>query len=149
MRNLFYINHFDIAFNLFTSFGYFESRNDNNKAMRTFASTLRAGGRLVLDFMNTQKIINSLVIKETKVSEGIEFHINRKVENGFIVKEITFTDHDKSFAFKEEVQALSKADFEAYFAKNGFEVERVFGDYELNAFDAAHSDRLIFVCRKA
>lgn len=148
MRNLFYINHFDFAFNLFTSFGYFENRNDNNKAMRAFASTLRQGGKLVLDFMNTQKIINSLVIKETKESEGIVFHINRKVENGFIVKEIIFADHDKNFAFKEEVQALMQSDFEDYFKRNGLEVERIFGDYELNPFDTAHSDRLIFVCRK-
>lgn len=149
MRNLFYINHFDIAFNLFTSFGYFDHRHDNTKAIHAFAATLRSGGQLVLDFMNTHKITKSLVIKETKKSDGIEFHINRKIENGFIVKEITFTDKDKHFAFREEVQALERKDFEAYFAANNLRVEHVFGDYELNAFDPEHSDRLIFVCRKA
>ncbi len=149
MRNLFYINHFDIAFNLFTSFGYFANKRDNNKAISAFAAALKPGGKLVLDFMNAHKIVNSLVIKETKTSDGIVFHINRKVENGFIVKEITFTDKDKHFAFKEEVQALEQADFEAYFTTNGLIVEAIYGDYDLHVFDKQQSDRLIFVCKKA
>ena len=39
MRHLFYINYFDIAFNLFTSFGYFETRKEHVKALKMFLKT--------------------------------------------------------------------------------------------------------------
>src|SRR5688500_1353447 len=40
MRYLFYINYFDIAFNLFTSFGYFETEKDHVNALKTFRKSI-------------------------------------------------------------------------------------------------------------
>src|SRR4051812_7062245 len=52
MRYLFRINYFDLAFNFFTSFGYFSTRREHDDAMRTIAAGLRPGGLFVIDYLN-------------------------------------------------------------------------------------------------
>jgi SAM-dependent methyltransferase len=148
MRNSFYINYFDIAFNLFTSFGYFETEKDHLKALWAFNKSLKKTGILVLDYFNSEKIIRHLSHQEVIHVDGIDFHISKKVENGKIIKNIAFEHKNKSFSFNEEVKAFKKNDFEAMFLKSGFEVLSHFGDYSLNPFDEEKSDRLIFICKK-
>lgn len=149
MRHLFYINYFDIAFNLFTSFGYFETEKEHINALKTFRKALKNGGIMVLDYFNSFKIMNNLTHRETKEIDGIEFHIHKKVEGLNIIKAIEFEHKNKQFAFKEEVKAFTVDDFKRLFSASGFEVIDSFGNYALEPFDRAHSDRLIFVCRKA
>ncbi len=148
MRNPFYINYFNFAFNLFTSFGYFNTEKDHVDALKSFNKALRPDGILVLDYMNSQKIVNHLVTREIKEVDGIEFHIARQVIEGKIIKEIDFEHRNKRFAFKEEVKDFKTADFERLFAASGFSIERTFGDYHLNPFEVNTSDRLIFICKK-
>ncbi len=148
MRRLFYINYFDFAFNLFTSFGYFETEKEHVNALKAFSKALKSDGKLILDYMNSQKIINNLVEEESKTIENINFHITRSVKNEKIVKTINFTHDDKNYAFKEEVSDFKLADFERLFSLAGLKIEKLFGDYNLNDFNPDNSDRLIFVCNK-
>jgi SAM-dependent methyltransferase len=149
MRNLFYINYFSIAFNLFTSFGYFNTEKDHVNALKRFNKSLNRNGILVLDYFNCEKIIRNLTHQEVKNVDGIDFHINKKVIDDKIVKSIIFEHKNKSFAFKEEVKSFTFTDFERLFAKSGFKIDHYFGDYHLNPFNALKSDRLIFICSKA
>ena len=98
--------------------------------------------------MNTKKVILNLVEEEVKAVENIRFHIQRKVENGFILKDIRFKDAAKTHHFQEKVQALSIGDFSYYLQKAGMNVVDLWGDYELNDFNALHSNRLIIVAQK-
>lgn len=148
MRNAFYINYFDIAYNLFTSFGYFETEKEHLKALRAFNKSLKKSGILVLDYFNSEKIMRHLTHQEVKYVDGIDFHISKKVENGKIIKSILFEHKNKEFSFKEEVKAFSKNDFESMFSQSGFKILNHFGDYSLNPFDEVKSDRLIFICQK-
>lgn len=149
MRHLFYINYFDIALNLFTSFGYFETEKDHIIALKTFRKSLKKNGILVLDYFNSAKIMKHLTQQEVKHADGIDFYISKKVENGKIIKSISFEHKNKDFSFKEEVKAFTISDFERMFEKSGFEILNYFGDFSLNPFDESRSDRLIFICRKA
>lgn len=148
MRKLFYINYFDLSLNLFTSFGYFNSDRDNVKALKAFAKGLKAGGTLVIDYLNVVKVISELKQSETKVIQDIEFHIEKKITEGKIVKEIRFEDNNRNYAFSEKVQALTLADFDVLLSKAGLYISETFGNYKLDAFDAATSDRLLLICTK-
>lgn len=139
---------YDIALNLFTSFGYFEDRSDNLKALHTVYEALKPGGRLVLDYFNADKILPTLKPQETKTVEGIEFTITKKIEDGRIIKTITFYADGEEHRYKEKVDASNKADFEKLFSKTDFKVLNIFGDYLLGDFDNQTSDRLIFVVQK-
>ncbi|WP_316823444.1 class I SAM-dependent methyltransferase [Pedobacter gandavensis] len=148
MRKLSFINYFDIALNLFTSFGYFETEKEHVSALTSFRKSLKPDGTLVIDYFNTQKIIKNLTQRETKTMEGIEFHLHKFVADGKIIKHINFEHRNKTFAFEERVQAFQKDDFERMLLKSGLEVTATFGSYALEPFDETKSDRLILICKK-
>lgn len=149
MRHLLNINYFDIALNLFTSFGYFETERDHINSLKSFRKALKPDGVLMLDYFNTNKILKNLTRQEVKHVDGIDFNISKKVVNDKIVKSIAFEHKGKDFHFKEEVKAFTLNDFQRLFELSGFEIKDYYGDYSLNSFNELKSDRLIFICKKA
>ncbi len=97
---------FDAVFNLFTSFGYFENESDNLSTIKAIKADLNEFGFGVIDFMNSNYVINNLVEKDTKTVDGIDFNMTRRVENGYIIKDISFTFEDEDYQFQEHVKAL-------------------------------------------
>lgn len=148
MRNVYEEEAYDAIFNLFTSFGYFDSDQDNLRVLRSMHSMLKKDGVLVIDFMNVHKTISNLVNKESKEIDGINFKIERSYDGSHIYKRIQFTDHGVDYKFQERVQGLEREKFIELFDETGFVVEDVFGNFSLEPFDLNTSDRLIFICKK-
>jgi 2-polyprenyl-3-methyl-5-hydroxy-6-metoxy-1,4-benzoquinol methylase len=148
MREVFQKNSFDIATNLFTSFGYFEKVEDEQKAINAMASNLKSEGILIIDFMNVKKVIKNLVPKEQKTIDNIVFNITRKVENGHIIKDIEIIEGDKKQYFQEKVKALTLTDYSEFITTAGLKIFNIFGNYNLENFNATFSDRLILICKK-
>lgn len=138
---------FDAVFNLFTSFGYFEDEKENLQSICSIKEELKAGAYGVIDFMNVKKVIRELVPSEVKSIKDIDFHISRRIEDGFILKHILFTDEGKEHFYTEKVKALELEDFQKYFSTAGLELVHCFGNYELEEFNEEQSDRLILVFR--
>ncbi len=136
---------FDAIFNLFTSFGYFCESEDNVKALKALHDSLSEFGLGVIDFMNVKKVMNNLVAEEVKTIEGIEFHITRRYEDGFIYKDISFFADEENHQYTEKVKALTLADFEQMMTENDIYLLDVFGDYKLRKFVENDSDRLIMI----
>jgi len=139
---------FDYVFNLFTSIGYFEEESDTVKMLNSIDSYTTKDGVLVIDFMNAHKVVSNLVLDEVKIIDNITFTINRKIENGFIIKTISFSDDEQDFSFQEKVQALQLTDFENYLKETNFSIYKVAGDYNLGNFDVEKSNRLIIFAKK-
>ena len=140
-----YKKQFDAVFNLFTSFGYFENENDNLRTIEAIKANLNEFGFGVIDFMNSQYVIDHLVPEDVKTVEGIDFHQKRSVENGYIIKDVSFTAEGEDFKFQERVKAFTLEDFEILFEKAGVYLLDVFGDYKLKKFHHKTSERLIMV----
>jgi SAM-dependent methyltransferase len=148
MRKVIDNKNFDVVFNLFTSFGYFDDDSDNHLVLSSVHKMLNPNGVLVIDFMNAKKVISQLVNSEEKVIEDIRFDISRNFDGKFITKNIDIIDNQNSFSFQEKVRAFFKDDFMNMLIKNGFNIEHIFGDFSLNNFDEQSSDRLIIVAKK-
>jgi len=148
MRGLFYANYFDAVFNLFTSFGYFKHRYDDEKVLRAVANSLKEGGFFVMDFFNADHVLKNLVPLEEKNVCDTLFTIKRKKENGFIVKEIHVEEKDRSCDYREEVRAFTLPELEEMAKKAGLRTREVFGNYALQPFDVAVSERLILIFTK-
>ena len=86
--------------------------------------------------------------EEIKAIENVHFKIQRKIENGYILKDIRFTDGGKNHHYQEKVQALGLSELSHYLQKAGLNVVDLWGDYKLNDFDVLHSNRLIIVAQK-
>ena len=137
--------NFDGVFNLFTSFGYFDTHEDNIKTLKAIKESINEYGFGVIDFFNTDYIIENLVAEETKEIDGITFNIKRTVENNKIIKEIRFSDNGETYFFTEKVAAFTLTDFEAMMEEAGIYLLEIFGDYKLRKFYKTQSERLIMI----
>ncbi|TVR89942.1 MAG: class I SAM-dependent methyltransferase [Saprospirales bacterium] len=146
MRKPFKASCFDYVFNFFTSFGYFDSDREHLQTLENVRKSLVPDGHFLIDYLNSPKVISSLVKEEKREMEGIEFAISRKLEAGFIIKRIKLMHDGKVLEFSERVRAFEFPDFERMFQQTGFQIREVFGDYNLNPYDREDSDRLIILC---
>ena len=142
-----YSRKFDAVFNLFTSFGYFKDAEDNLRTITSIKEDLKPNGHGVIDFLNAEYVANNLVPQEVKEVDGIQFNIQRGIEDGDIIKRISFTDNGREYNFIERVKALTLEDFNRYFDRAGITLEYCFGDYQLTQFHEQTSERLILIFR--
>jgi SAM-dependent methyltransferase len=146
MRKPFH-NNYDAIFNLFTSFGYFDEDKEDILILNNIKKGLNKNGYFVFDFLNAEKVKDTLVKKETKTIDNITFDIIREIKDGFIQKHISFFADDKQHKFIERVKYLDLDKMKSYFKKAGFTITNVFGDYHLNEFNSKISDRLILIAK--
>src|SRR5690348_32012 len=90
MREVYKEHTYDIVFNLFTSFEYFDNYDDNLIVLHSFNTMLVADGKLVIDFMNEEFVLKNVVKEEVKTMDGIDFHITRTYDGKHIYKNINF-----------------------------------------------------------
>jgi len=148
MRETYKKNSFDISLNLFTSFGYFNNKEDDCLAIKAMSENLKNDGILIIDFLNSKKVISNLIKTEIKEINGVQFNISRKVENGFIIKNIEVNHNEDSFSFQEKVKALTKENFSELLTFAGLQIIDTFGNYKLDEFNHQTSDRLIIIAKK-
>jgi SAM-dependent methyltransferase len=149
MRENFGDAEFDYIFNLFTSFGYFDIRQQHLEAVKNMALALKPNGVLVLDFMNAHKVHRGLVEDELIDSDNVSFRVKRYVEDEKIVKEIFVKEDEKELRYFEKVALLTLQDFEGLFEQAKLKVIKTFGDFNLNPYSEEQSDRLILMAQRA
>ena len=140
-------NKYDAVFNLFTSFGYFDDDKEDVQILHNIKNGLNKGGAFVFDFLNAEKVKLNLVEEEIKIVDTIAFNIKREIKNGFILKHISFFANGKQHSYTEQVKYLDLAKMTSFFKEVGFTITNIFGDYNLNPFQAKTSDRLILVAK--
>ncbi len=148
MRKPFPEMQLDAAFNLFTSFGYFDSEAEDHSALQNVFRSLKSGGFFVQDYLNPAHTLSNLKAEETVFRGDVKFEIHRYEQNGCVKKDIRVTEDLETYAFQESVKLYSATDFKRLHTNAGFGVLHVFGDYSLNPFDKNSSPRIILVSEK-
>ena len=148
MREIYRFDSFNYILNLFTSFGYFESEIDNLNVLIAVKRGLKDGGTVVIDFLNAQKVLDTLVKEETKSIDGIDFNITKEIVDGKIKKHIKFSDKGIDHHYTESVQLVDFNTFQSLFNQVGLQITETYGNYSLEAYDEANSDRLIIFAKK-
>ena len=149
MREVYQPNAFDYILNLFTSFGYLDTKEANLEVIRTTVESLRPGGKFLLDFLNPYVVINGLVENEKITIDNVKFNIRREyTDDEYLVKHIDIDDHGQHYCFYEKVKAIRRVEFLEYFERTNLQVLDVFGDYELSPYQMDKSQRLIFLVEK-
>ncbi len=104
MRNPILDEKVDAVMNLFTSFGYFDQDEDDDKVFESVAQALQPGGLFVLDFLNADYVKKTLVPESIVVKDNITFSIHKKIENNRVIKDIKFRDNDRDYHYEEKVK---------------------------------------------
>lgn len=148
MRKPFRINYFDFIFNFFTSFGYFDKEEDNVLALKNVASGLKPTGIFILDYFNAEWVKSTLKTDYVQKAGGIDFHIQKRIEKGHVIKKIKFNASGVAYKFQEKVRLFTLKEFQDLYTASGLEIIEMFGDYQLNPFDKETSKRLIIKAKR-
>lgn len=145
MRRLPLADAFDAAYNLFTSFGYFDDAG-NRRVLAEFARLLRPGGRLLVDVVNhdgqqrdfrrsgvVERDGDYLVDRRSYDARTARVRTDRTAVVDGEVREATYTV--RSYTYPELETRLEDA---------GFDVIADYGDTEGDEF-SADSPRLVLV----
>jgi len=103
----------------------------------------------MMDYINVAYSSHHLVTSEGKNIDGVKYYITRWMDEKHFFKKITIDLQTKEpVQFTEKVAKLQASDFEKMFASNDLELQVIYGDYDLNAFDIDQSPRLILIARR-
>ncbi len=138
---------FDAIVNLFTTFGYFSSNEENAAVLDSVVKMLESGGIFVLDYLNAQKVQASFESTDAGRFQDIDYNISRYLENSSIFKDITFrresTGAQKTYS--ERVKLYDLDWFEEEMGKRKLAIDHVYGDYTGGEFIPGSSPRMLII----
>ena len=146
MRDIPFDNEFDVVVNLFTSFGYFNTDEENAKVIRNMARALKQGGEVLIDYLNPAYVQANLVPHSEREMDGLSIEESRFIENGYVKKRITVRDAELSNPreYMEQVRLYEQDDMIRMLKEAGVHQIQVFGDYTFQAYKGEASPRMIF-----
>ncbi|WP_197260261.1 methyltransferase domain-containing protein [Paenibacillus dendritiformis] len=150
MRELPVDGPYDAVVNLFTSFGYFADHADNARVFQEIYRVLEPQGRFIVDFLNPSYVRQHLVPHSERADGGTRIEERRRIENGFVKKEISLTDASggEPRHYEERVRLYELADFRTMMDEAGLVIDQVYGGYDGAAYDEGQSKRMIMVGRR-
>lgn len=148
MRNVPLRQKFDAVVNLFTSFGYFDEDEENERVLCEIQRLLKPAGqgKFIIDYMNPNYVQEHLVPYSSRMEGSISIEESRKIEDGYVRKTIMIRHQDaEPRTYSEQVKLYEKEAFLHLLDRAGLEVTHVYGDYNACEYDTAQSKRMIFV----
>jgi 2-polyprenyl-3-methyl-5-hydroxy-6-metoxy-1,4-benzoquinol methylase len=149
VRLPFWINYFNYAFNLFTSFGYFNTLREHNNSMRTISQSLVPDGILVIDTDNVHYKEDNLQKNQKKIINDLQLSFTEWQDNEKFYKKIELEEHGSTKElYTEKFLKYSIGDFTDMLAYQGLQIQEVFGDYGFSHYNIRTSPRLILIAKK-
>ncbi|WP_223066141.1 class I SAM-dependent methyltransferase [Paenibacillus caui] len=145
-EDVIFSGHFDAVTNLFTSFGYFEEDEEQIKVLGQMKRALKPDGRFVMDLLNDGYVRKYLVPHSTREIDGIIITENRRIEHGFVFKEIDIQEGNApARKYRERVKLYPLSMMINMLEESGLIVDQVYGDYEESRYEERESPRMIMV----
>ena len=126
--------------NFFTSFGYFESEDDNANTVHEMARVLEKSAPFLFDYLNVQRELDKMVQRESRRIDETDVEIERWFDGASRTfnKRITMGDR----RYLERVRGYDLDEISTLFAAAGFSIRDVYGDFDGSPF-RPDSPRLI------
>lgn len=144
MRNFNFKKSFNVAINIFSSFGYFENDSENFKVFKNVNSSLKKNGYFIFDFLNESYLRKNLIKKDFVIINSKKVLQERRIENDFVFKDIKIG----SKIYNERIKLYPLTTIKTELEETGFSIHRVFGDYYGNKFEKNKSKRFIIIAQK-
>jgi SAM-dependent methyltransferase len=121
---------FDLVVNLFTSFGYFDDDASHQHVIQEVARVTAPGGTFVLDFLNTDHLLDTLVAYDERAIGGKVVEQRRQISDDgrYVIKRICIRGESREFT--EKVRLFEKAELTRMMEESGFVVSATFGGYD-------------------
>ncbi len=148
LRTFYSEGKYDLVLSLFTSFGYFDSDEENFFFPKSAYSMLNENGYYVLDYLNKNYLEENLVEKTERVVGDKQILENRKIVKGRVIKTISIVKASKNDEYLESVKLYSYKELVDKYSFIGFKKIKVFGDYLGNDYQSESSERCIIIFQK-
>jgi SAM-dependent methyltransferase len=150
MRQFVRSNHFSLVLNMFTSFGYFDDKEDDLKVLRNAYQSLEAGGSMLIDIFGKEPLaMKYLATNSTQLADGVLL-----IERNEICEDWTRSRNEwvlvkgaTARRFNFQTRLYSGQEMKDMLRRAGFEELAVFGDLDGNEY-GVNANRLIAIGRK-
>lgn len=140
---------FDLVVQLFTSFGYFDSREEDLRVFRQVGKALKDGGWYVLDLINPLHLEKNIVPESCRQTGALSIVEKRRIDGGRILKTISITSPGSETAvFTESVRLYTLDEIRCMLRSEGFSVGEIAGNYSGEPFNPESSPRMLIFSRK-
>jgi ubiquinone/menaquinone biosynthesis C-methylase UbiE len=141
---------FDVVLNLFNSFGYLATENDDRLVLAEAARCLKPGGRFFLDTRNKKhQILYAPYHEVMRLRDGRELIMRcTYVRDTGRLESCWFDADDQSkLVHAASIRLYSPAELEAMLTEAGLVVHARYGDYDGNDFEGWER-QLLFLCTR-
>ena len=149
LRALPFASEFDLAVNLFTSFGYFATEAENEKVFSELVRVLISGGLLLIDVVNPLWLKDHFIPETVTKTASFDAVAHKELsDNGRrIIKHIHLTKHHETREITESVRLYHSEELTLFASRCDLSPIDMWGDYDGAPFSDA-TPRLIFLARK-
>jgi SAM-dependent methyltransferase len=149
MRRFVRPSEFDVAANLFTSFGYFENPADDRLVAENIYKSLKPSGVLVMDMMGKEIIARSFQERVWREEEGLFILEERKVRRdwGWVEGRWIMITENERYELHLSNRLYSAEELKTLLRGCGFEHVDVFGNLAGRPYDEG-AERLVVRARK-
>lgn len=141
---------FDLVLSMFTSFGFFENKDDDLKVLKNIYNNLKAGGTFLIDVIgkellagNYHQTISTRLPDDSLLIQRHEiFDDWSRVRNEWVVLK-----DDRAKTFKFNLTVYSGQELKALLQRAGFSEIKLFGNLDGKDY-GSNASRLIAVARK-
>jgi SAM-dependent methyltransferase len=145
MRSLPFGKKFDFACNMFNSFGYFESEDDNFRVLKSISDILKPGGLFLLDLVNRDFLMRMFIEKDWFEKKGI-YTLEKKwfdpIKNRSEI-DVSVIDKAGKKDYHHSIRVYCFTEISMLLEAAGLEVLAVFGGFSGEKFDWSHDRMLI------
>ncbi len=140
---------FDLIINMFTSFGYFETPEEDKQLLENCYDSLRPGGRLVIELLTRETVIKQFREQFDIAGNGYSVNVRQQISAGadrlLSWWTISYNGWEKEVAFS--VRLYSADQLEQLLTDCGFRNFKAWGDLHGSAYDH-RAKKLVAVCEK-
>jgi SAM-dependent methyltransferase len=150
VRSMSFDPEFDAAINMFTSFGFFKTDEENFQVIARSAAALKRGGRFLLDTINRDHIVRDFKPRRwEEVGRGMMTeHSRMDWQTGILHNTRTLILPGRPKRRQEfTIRLYTLAELVSQFERAGLRVERVFGGFDGSAY-SPDSVRMILIGQK-
>ena len=129
---------FDLVVNFFTSFGYFREDEENARVLEAISRSLRPGGWFLMDYLNREYVISTLVPADSRTLGGMEVEQRRWItgdptaagDHVRINKHVRIREEGTERSYDESVRMYTLEELDAMMDRAALKVTQTYGDFD-------------------
>lgn len=164
MLSLSFKSKFDAVISMFTSFGYFDSEEDNALVFKKVFHALKPGGKFLIDLINAVNAMIRMAVegrkdsktgllicqRKDKLSNGLTVttknEYNPETMHWFMTR--SWKENGKLHCYKTDVRMYMLPEVRHLMEENGLKIEKVWGDFKGAPFGIDASRMIVLASKK-